>query len=212
MGGHAWHRRLTALANREWATRIPVRATPGESRAGAAEWGPGWGQKEQGSSRRLSHSQGKERRRIRHEGWRMGVGSRGSPEGHSPPGGRAGSSSLAGTAGRAGAGRKVRHREHEVTTQTVAARQRRTPTQEVQRKRPHRLLIAALQPRGPHARALPHVRTPMAPPPGGGGGWSRAVPLARGHNCLREHAVRVRVSEVGSGYACVSTSIAFSAA
>lgn len=35
---------------------MPVRATPGESRAGAADWGTGCGQKEEGSSKRLSQS------------------------------------------------------------------------------------------------------------------------------------------------------------
>lgn len=157
--------------------------------------GPGWGQSDEGSSRRLRHSPGKERPRTGSQaaGWGRGAGEPGKPRGPLTSR-RKGREWPARCNSRSGRSRKE-------SRPTGAPRSnpdgpQKTKAQSAARRRgkpPHHSLLAALQPRA-RARALGPARTrsaarrsSAAPPP-----WGRwAVwggPVGAGPGCFKKHA------------------------
>lgn len=179
----------------EWATWILVRATPGESRAGAAEWGPGWGWSEERSS--SSHSRG--RKGGRH-GTQPGEWGRELRKPTGPLTSRKKSREWPAHSNSNSCRRsreEGRPRAREVATQKARRRQKLSAQHVAEKRRLRRPLIAAAQPRahvvhpGAHAHSGPHARTPphvCDPAPrrersgvGGGTSCSRSELLQKTH-------------------------------
>lgn len=184
---------------RTWATCIPVRAPPGERRAGSLS-GERAGAQGGGEPQKAQPQCRGGRRRPARQAEDGGVGRElGQPGGRSPAGGRAGSGRLAVTAGRAGVGRKVGRREREEATKTKLRRRAHSQQRVAVRPRApltytQRRPAPAHAHSGPHAAARPHARAPArprlrpppeAPPPASAvGGLGRSP----GPSCFKKHA------------------------